>query len=110
MLLETFAKWGMGVLLFATIPVGGDAAQWGNWGLAGLVVGYTLWRDWQRERRMSTAMEHHQAWVQTTLIGALERNTVALNRLCGRRSGHGAARASAFDLATVPGPLHEDKR
>ena len=83
-MIETLTKAGMGVLLVATVPVGGDPAAWGQWGLAGLVVGYTLWRDWQRERRMSEALEKHQAWVQQTLLGALERSTKAMERIASR--------------------------
>jgi len=71
----------MGVLLIASVPVGGDPGIWAQWGLAGLVVGYTLWRDQNRERRMSEAIERHQNWVQSTLLGALERNSVALEKM-----------------------------
>jgi hypothetical protein len=79
--METLTKCGMGAMLLASVPVGGDPGLWAQWGLAGVVVGYTLWRDHQRERRMSEALEKHQVWVQNTLLGALERNTVALERL-----------------------------
>lgn len=78
---EALTKCGMGVLLLASVPVGGDPGLWAQWGLAGVVVGYTLWRDHDRERRMSRAIEKHQEWVQGTLLGALERNTVALEHL-----------------------------
>jgi hypothetical protein len=78
---ETLTKMGMGALLVASVPMGGDPGLWANWGLAGLVVGYTLWRDSLRERRMAEAIERHQAWVQTTLLSALERNTVALEKM-----------------------------
>jgi hypothetical protein len=79
--METLTKCGMGAMLLASVPVGGDPGLWAQWGLAGVVVGYTLWRDHQRERRMGEALERHQTWVQNTLLGALERNTVALERL-----------------------------
>jgi hypothetical protein len=82
--METLTKVGMGALLVAAVPVSGDASVWAQWGLAGLVVGYTLYRDWQRERRMSEALDKHHAWVQQTLIGALERNTVAMERIASR--------------------------
>ncbi len=71
----------MGVLLIASVPVGGDPGIWAQWGLAGVVVGYTLWRDHNRERRMSEAIERHQSWVQTTLLSAVERNSVALEKM-----------------------------
>ena len=80
-MIETVTKMSMGVLLVASVPVGGDPGIWAQWGLAGLVVGYTLWRDHNRERRMSEAIERHQKWVQTTLLSALERNSVALERM-----------------------------
>jgi len=79
--IETLTKMSMGVLLIASVPVGGDPGIWAQWGLAGVVVGYTLWRDHQRERRLSEAIERHQSWVQTTLLAALERNSVALERM-----------------------------
>jgi hypothetical protein len=83
-MMNTLAKYGMSALLVASIPVNGDMALWGQWGLAGLVVSYTLWRDHARERRMSEALEKHQAWVQQTLLGALERNTVAMEKMVAR--------------------------
>ena len=79
--METLSKIGMGALLVAAVPMGDEPGLWANWGLAGLVVGYTLWRDSLRERRMAEAIERHQAWVQTTLLSALERNTVALEKM-----------------------------
>jgi hypothetical protein len=81
---------GMGLLLIAAVPVGGDPGVWAQWGLAGMVVGYTMWRDWHRERRMSEDLQKHQSWVRDTLLGALERNTVALEKVAGttaRREG-----------------------
>ena len=88
MLAESTMKCGMGALLLAAIPgAGGDSSVWAQWGLAGLVVGFTLWRDYLREQRMSKAIQDQQDWVQTTLMGALERNTAAINSLvAGRRS------------------------
>lgn len=80
---------GMGVLLIAAVPVGGDPGVWAQWGLAGM-VGYTMWRDWHRERRMSDDLQKHQNWVRDTLLAALERNTVALEKVAGstaRREG-----------------------
>lgn len=81
---EMFVKAGMGTLLLASVPVGGDPALWAQWGLAGMVVGYTLWRDWHRERRMSEAIERHQEWVRVTMLKALERNTVAMEKMVER--------------------------
>jgi len=71
-------KTGMGALLAISVPVGGDSAMWAQWGLAGLVVGYVLWRDWLREKRMSEAIERDHKWVRETLLGALEKSTAAL--------------------------------
>ena len=83
-MINTLSKAGMGVLFLAATPVGGDPALWAQWGLAGIVVGYTLWRDWHRERRMSEAIERHQEWVRSTLLGALERSTAALEQVASR--------------------------
>ncbi len=79
---ETLAKAGMGALLLASIPVGGDPTLWAQWGLAGAVVGYTLWRDWQRERQMTESIERQNEWVRNTLVKALERNSVAMEKIC----------------------------
>jgi hypothetical protein len=81
---ETAMKLSMGVLLLAAVPAGGDRGVWAQWGLAGLVVGYTMWRDWHRERRMSAELQQHQTWVRDELLGALERNSVALERMATR--------------------------
>lgn len=83
-MIETLTKTSMGLLFLASVPVGGDPSLWANWGLAGMVVGYTLYRDWQREKRMSEAIEKHEEWVRRTLVGALERNSVAMERVVER--------------------------
>jgi hypothetical protein len=91
-MIETLTKSAMGFLLLATVPFDGDPTAWGQWGLAGLIIGYTLWRDWQREKRMSEALEKHQTWTQQTLLSALNRNTSALERILARtetRGDHG---------------------
>lgn len=82
--MDVIPKAGMGALLLASIPVGGNPTLWAQWGLAGLVVGYTLWRDNAREKRMSEAIEKDHKWVRETLVGALERNTSALEKMTAR--------------------------
>lgn len=77
-------KASMGLLLAVSIPVGGSSVQWSQWGLAGVVVGYTLWRDWHREKRMSKCIDQTHSWVQDTLVRALERNTIALQKMISR--------------------------
>ena len=83
-MMDMVPKVGMGALLLASVPVGGDPTLWAQWGLAGLVVGYTLWRDNAREKRMSEAIEKDHRWVRETLVGALERNTSALEKMTAR--------------------------
>ena len=83
-MMDMVPKVGMGALLLASVPVGGDPTLWAQWGLAGLVVGYTLWRDHYREKRMSAAIEKDHKWVRETLVGALERNTSALEKMTAR--------------------------
>lgn len=51
-----------------------------QWGLAGLVVALVMWRDWQREKRMSTSMEKQAKWIQETMLDALRSNTKAIDR------------------------------
>ena len=82
--MDMVPKVGMGVLFAAATPIGGDPTLWAQWGLAGLVVGYTLWRDNAREKRMSEAIEKDHKWVRETLVGALERNTSALEKMTAR--------------------------
>ena len=81
-MIETLAKISMGVLLIVSTPVE-DATPglWAQWGLAGVVVSYVLWRDWQRERRMATAIDSQQRWIRETLVGTLERNATAMERM-----------------------------
>lgn len=54
---------------------------WAQWGLAGLVIGFSLWRDWHRERELSNRLEGHEHWVRERLLAVIERNTEALARV-----------------------------
>ena len=77
-------KLSMGLLLAIAVPLNGTVSQWGQWGLAGLVVGYTLWRDWHREKRMSQIIEKDHQWIRDTLLSVLERNAAVLRRISTR--------------------------
>ena len=81
----TLCKFGMVSLLVASTP-GGTPLQapgiWAQWGLAGVVVAYVLWHNWQRERRMSEAIEENNRWVRDTLLDALAKNTEVIERVC----------------------------
>jgi pyridoxal biosynthesis lyase PdxS len=85
--IATAAKLSMVALLAAgapvTVAIDTDAAValWAQWGLAGVVVGYVLWRDWQRERRMATAIESQQKWIRETLLLTLERNAAVMEQV-----------------------------
>ena len=81
MITETLTITFMCFLFAASTPVGGDPTLWAQWGLAGLVVGCTLWRDHTREKRMSQAIEKDHKWVRETLVDTLERNTAALEKM-----------------------------
>lgn len=72
------SKISMVTLLGATMPVGGDSELWLQWGLAGVVVAFVMWRDHQREKRMTAVIEQQEAWMRDTLISALGQNTAAL--------------------------------
>jgi hypothetical protein len=81
-MIETVAKMSMLGLFAAATPI--DASEpslWAQWGLAGLVVAYVLWRDWQREKRLGAAIDAQQRWIRETLVGALERNAKAAERM-----------------------------
>lgn len=87
-MIETLSKIAMVGLFAAATPI--DAAEpalWAQWGLAGVVVGYVLWRDWQRERRLSSAIEAQQRWIRETLVLALERNATAMERMASWLEG-----------------------
>jgi hypothetical protein len=82
--IESLAKFSMvGLLAVATPVQSADPTLWAQWGLAGIVVAYVLWRDHQRERRLSTAIESQQKWIRDTLLSALERNAKAMERMAG---------------------------
>ena len=81
-MIETVAKMSMVGLFAAATPI--DATEpslWAQWGLAGVVIAYVLWRDWQREKRMGAAIDGQQKWIRETLVGALERNAAAMERM-----------------------------
>ena len=74
----------MGLLLAAALPLNGGSTQWAQWGLAGVVVAYSLWRDWHREKRLSQIIEKDHQWIRDTLLGVLERNAAVLRRISTR--------------------------
>ncbi|NRA38415.1 MAG: hypothetical protein HRU15_09765 [Planctomycetes bacterium] len=78
---DMFAKLAMLLVLGATTPIGEDMTVWGQWGLAGAVVAYTLYRDFHREKRLARSLETQQRWLRDTLMTALNKNSDALNRV-----------------------------
>jgi hypothetical protein len=80
MISDLLPKVGLLAMFGVAAPVGGgDAGAWAQWGLAGVVVGFTLWRDQVREARMGSALDRQQAWIRDTLTKALTQNTTALH-------------------------------
>jgi hypothetical protein len=80
--IETLAKSTMLLLFAGSAPIDApDSSLWFQWGLAGVVIAYVLWRDHQRERRMAAAIDAQQKWIRETLVHALERNAQALERV-----------------------------
>lgn len=81
-LTATTAKVGMVALLGASVPVGMTTPDvWLQWGLAGVVVAFVMWRDYHRERRMAALIEQQDIWMRDTLLSALARNTAALDEV-----------------------------
>ncbi len=81
-MIETVAKTSMVLLMAASAPIeSGEPSLWCQWGLAGVVVAYVLWRDHHRERRMASAIETQQRWIRDTLVAALERNGKVMERM-----------------------------
>jgi hypothetical protein len=82
MMVDLAAKVTMATLLVAALPTQeADPSLWAQWGLAGVVVAYVLWRDAQREQRMAEAIDRQHFWVRNTLVHALERNAAAMERM-----------------------------
>ncbi len=104
-MIETVAKLSMVGLFAAATPI--DATEpslWAQWGLAGVVVAYVLWRDWQREKRMGAAIDSQQKWIRETLVGALERNAAAMERMASWLEDDGDPRcATTRRLRAVEG-------
>ena len=78
---DALPKMAMIVVLGVTTPIGGELSVWSQWGLAGAVVAYTLYRDFHREKRLAQSLEQQQQWLRNTLITALNKNSDALNRV-----------------------------
>ena len=108
-MIETLAKTAMLGLLAAAVPMDApEPALWAQWGLAGVVIAYVLWRDQQRERRMGTAIDAQQKWIRETLVHTLERNAQALERVAawmerqdGSRPRHLNAIAEEAEVGTT---------
>lgn len=66
-----------------------DLSLWAQFGLAGLVVGFAMLRDWHRERALTDRLAQHEAWIREKLLAMcaevsrhMEANTQALRQLC----------------------------
>ena len=100
-MIETISKLTMVALFAVATPI--DTAEpslWANWGLAGVVVAYVLWRDWQREQRLAHAIEAQQRWIRETLMDTLARNAAALERVA-RAMEHGEGSSHARRLRAI---------
>jgi len=65
-------------------PDAGIVIPWGQWGLAGGVIAFVLWRDWDRERRMAERSMQQEDWARSRLLDTLETVAAAISRLCDR--------------------------
>ncbi len=82
MFTDLLPKAGILAMFGVAAPIAAtDGAAWAQWGLAGVVVAFTLWRDQVREARMGAALDKQQAWVRDTLTKALAQNTAALQEV-----------------------------
>lgn len=114
-MIATLAKSSMVGLLAASAPVETtDTSLWFQWGLAGVVVAYVLWRDWEREKRMGAAIDSQQRWVRETMLEALERNAAALERVAAwmerqdTPSRHRRLQAVSDETTLTAGDGHAD--
>jgi hypothetical protein len=66
-----------------------DPNVWGQWGLAGLVMGTVLWLSHRRDVWLREQNAAQQRWIQERLLSVIEHNTTALNRVhdCMVRKG-----------------------
>ncbi len=88
-MIETLAKTSMILLIAGSAPIeSGESSLWMQWGLAGVVVAYVLWRDHHRERRMAAAIDAQQKWIRDTLVAALEHNAKAMERMSAWLEAH----------------------
>lgn len=69
----------LALLLAALPPEDGTATLWAQWGLAGVVVGFVLVRDHQREKRMAAALEARDAFIREQFAGNLKRMDTPMN-------------------------------
>lgn len=69
---ESIVKASMAALLAAAMPLGEDGQAWAQWGLAGLLVGYTQWRDWRREEQMRAAREADRQFEREQMLPAIK--------------------------------------
>lgn len=84
----TAVKAGMVALWAVGSPLADDPPSlslMAQWGLAGVVVAFVLWRDYHREQAMRADAAKQDQWVRDTLIKALKANTRALRSLAGPR-------------------------
>lgn len=78
-----FAVFG---LLGMVIPEAEGLEILANWGLAGVVVAFVLWRDWAREKRMSKALDQRDSWIRGTLVDVIDRNTKAMGKCAAKQA------------------------
>ncbi|MBA2480463.1 MAG: hypothetical protein H0V44_07355 [Planctomycetes bacterium] len=90
-MIESLAKTSMVLLIAASAPIeSAESALWCQWGLAGMVVAYVLWRDHHRERRMASAIDAQQRWIRDTMVTALDRNGKVMERMVAWLEDHDA--------------------
>lgn len=57
---------------------------WAQWGLAGIVIAFTMYRDAKREARLSAALERNETFVREKLSSLVEAVISATNYCRGR--------------------------
>lgn len=95
---DAISKLSMGLFFIAAAPLDASTSDiWLQWGLAGVVIAYTLARDWQREKRMYEELNRHHLWAQSTLMAALDRSSIAIEKITQleRERGPHASRPAA---------------
>lgn len=62
----------------SAVPSSFNFGQLTQWGLAGAIIVFTLWRDWQREGIMTRRNQELEDYIRNKMAPVIEANNQAL--------------------------------